>query len=130
MNNKEFSEYFMSVFCKNLNKNDFKKFRVGYKDGYLLWNVFGHKLYPCLEGDQARNEFDCVSKQGASEIHLYWTNNSSNLIPLTLEHNSSLKIDLEGLTEFYVIGKNFEWVYVVTHEMDDAGPYFAQMQIE
>ncbi len=92
MKNREFSEYFMSVFCKNLSKNDLKKFKVGYKDGYLLWNVFGHKLYPCLEGNQARKEFDSVSKIGASEIHLYWTNKSSKLIPLALEHNSSLKL--------------------------------------
>ncbi len=126
MNNIEFSEYFMSIFCRNINKKDLKKYKIGYKDGYLLWNVFGHKLYPCLEGDQAKKNFDSVNKQGSSEIHLYWTNDSSNLIPLQLEHNSSKKIESEGLTEFYVVGGNFEWIYVVTHEMDAAGPYFAK----
>ena len=126
MNNKDFSKKFMSTFCKNINKKDLKKFKVGYKDGYLLWNVFGHKLYPCLEGNQARSAFDSANKQGSSEIHLYWANESPNLISLQSDHNSSEKIDSEGLTEFYVVGENFDWIYVVTHEMDGAGPYFAK----
>ena len=37
---------------------------------------------------------------------------------------TSSDIDDCGLIEFYVVGKNFEWCYVVTHELDLCGPYF------
>ena len=39
-----------------------------------------------------------------------------------------MKIDEERITEFYVVGKTFEWIYIVTHEFDAAGPYFARIK--
>ena len=45
-------------------------------------------------------------------------------IPLSKENDSSMKIKNNGLIEFYVIGKDFSWCYIVTHERDGCGPYF------
>lgn len=127
MNAKDFSMIFISVFGKDLSRNDIKRYRIGFKEGYLLWNIFGHKLFPSLEGDYARKAYDTIDKQGAFEIHLYWNNIHQEMRTLQSNHDSSQKIDAEGLTEFYVISKNYDWVYVVTHEMNSAGPYFAKL---
>jgi len=35
MNAKDFSMIFMSVFGKDLSKNEIKKYRIGFKEGYL-----------------------------------------------------------------------------------------------
>lgn len=44
--------------------------------------------------------------------------------PLSKENDNSIKIQNNGLIEFYVIGLNFSWCYIVTHEPDGCGPYF------
>jgi len=40
-----------------------------------------------------------------------------------------MKIDEERNTEFYVVCKNFEWIYLATHEFEAAGPYFASIKV-
>ena len=44
--------------------------------------------------------------------------------PLSNDYDTAEKISLSGIIEFYVIGKDFSWVYIVTHEGDECGPYF------
>jgi len=128
MKTLDFANKVIKVYGDKLSKSDIRKFKIGCKDGYFLWNIFGYKLFENLEGDSARKEFDLVNKEGASEIHLYWNNGNETLEPLRSKHDSAMKIDEERITEFYVVGKNFEWIYIVTHEFDAAGPYFASIK--
>ena len=141
MTNKEFVERFSAVF-KNLSEVDFmekaksalgkmskwrlKKCYRDYKEGYL-WLSFNYGLIPCFEGDEARREYEKVDKTGAVEV-LYDSPcmrvGEFYCGELEKVHNTAEGIDNSGFVEFYIIGKDFSWCYVVTHEEDFAGPYF------
>ena len=124
MTDKEFTDKFLDTFAKNISKKELKKCHVGIKKG-CLWNLFGYKLLPCFEGNKAREEYDKADKTDAIEIQYalgwYDTKETSNL---SAEHNTAAGIDDSSLNEFYVVGKDFSWCYVVTHAGDAAGPYF------
>lgn len=127
MTQKEFVENFMLTFTSHLPEKVLKKFRIGNREKDFLWNLFGAKLIDCYEGDAARNEYDKADKNGAFEIQ--YDNGfmglsdcyTSNLKP---EHMTAKGIDDLGRPEFYIIGKDFSWCYVITHEFDLCGPYF------
>lgn len=125
MTAKEFFDKFIAIFTSQVNKNKLKIAHVGNKNNQILWNLFGYKLVPCLEGDDAKTEYDKVSKIGALCIQYFdRTYHDESMSELPKKYFSAKGIELDGLMEFYVIGKDFSWCYVVTHEGDDAGPYF------
>ena len=69
--------------------------------------------------------YDNVDKTGAVEFQYdNGVMGDDVSIPLSKENDSSIKIKNNGLIEFYVIGKDFSWCYIVTHERDGCGPYF------
>ena len=91
------------------------------------WNLFAGKLIPCFSGNKARQEYDKVDKTEAEEIQFssgFIGIDDLNTFPLADIHRTSQGIDESGLIEFYVVGKDFSWCYVVTHELDMCGPYF------
>lgn len=69
--------------------------------------------------------YDSIDRSGAIEFQYdngFMGDDIST--PLSKENDSSIKIQNNGLIEFYVIGKDFSWCYIVTHERDGCGPYF------
>ena len=87
--------------------------------------AFNLKLLDCFEGNRAKEEFDKTDKNDAIEIQFDNQIIGDNCtFPIKDIHLSANDINDSGLFEFYVIGKDFSWCYVVTHEGDDAGPYF------
>lgn len=126
MTEKEFEENFLRVFANDITEKQLKKFRIGKKYKGYLWLLFNRGLVSCYEGDAARLEYNSANKTGAMEV-LY---NSScvrggfDCSVLDTEHLMSKGVDDAHLDEFYIIGKDFSWCYVVTHEGDLAGPYF------
>ena len=141
MINKEFAERFSAIF-KNLSETEFmekapsvlgkmSKWRLkrcykDYKKGYL-WLGFNYGLVPCFEGNEARREYDKADKTDAFQV----LSECAFLRPgefccerLERELLTAEGVDNSCLAEFYIIGKDFSWCYVVTHEFDGAGPYF------
>ena len=132
MTKNDFIVAFYSAFAKNILLKDKKKYNIGINKKGLLWDIFAAKLVPCYTGDEARRLFDSVDKTGAIEIHYAGHNrffeDDIATSDLSDEHMQAKGIDDSGLFEFYVIGKDFEWCYVVTHELDLCGPYFCFKQ--
>lgn len=124
MKDYEFVDRFIEVFAGN-NESYRKKIKTVKKGRGYLWLLFNEKLVLCFEGDRARAEFDRVDKTEAFEIQYYnGFLGDEETSPLKKEHLTSTGIDDSCLPEFYVIGKEFSWCYVVTHEFDLCGPYF------
>lgn len=132
MTKNDFIVAFYSAFAKNILPNDKKKYNITIGKKGLLWDIFAAKLVPCYEGNNARTFFDTIDKTGAMEIHYSGHNrfgkDDKATSVLSCNHMKSKYIDDSGLIEFYVIGRNFEWCYVVTHELDLCGPYFCFKQ--
>ena len=121
MNKQDFINKFLNTFAKNISPKELKTYRIGAKSGEFLWNLFAGKLIPCFSGNKARQEYDKANKVGAEEIQFssdFIGYDDLNTYPLSDEHRTARDIDKSGLIEFYVIGKDFEWCYVVTHEGD------------
>lgn len=129
MTKKEFVETFYSSFAKNVLK---EKLNCKKKNEGLLWDIFALKLIPCYNGEEARKMFDSMDKKGAMEIKYTGHNNffkdDEFVSNLSTTHTTAKDIDDSGVFEFYVIGENFNWCYVVTHEFDLCGPYFCFKQ--
>lgn len=126
MNKDEFVKTFENVFLSNISLKQRKKFHIGKEfDGYL-WQVFNHELVESYSNQDAKTQFDNIDKNEALEIQ-YDNDFFGDAIayPLSKEHMTASGIDKSCLPEFYVIGKNFLWCYVVTHEFDLCGPFFA-----
>lgn len=127
MKREDFIEIFLNTFAKNISAKKLKTYRIGADSGEFLWNIFAGELIPCFAGDRARQEYDKVDKVGAEEIQIsnYFIGEDDLFsYPLSDMHETSHGIDESGLLEFYIIGKDFSWCYVVTHEGDLCGPYF------
>lgn len=127
MEKKDFIKEFLNTFAQHIAVERLKTCRVGAKRGEFLWNLFAGKLIPCFSGNKARQEYDKVDKTEAEEIQFssgFIGIDDLNTFPLADIHRTSQGIDESGLIEFYVVGKDFSWCYVVTHELDMCGPYF------
>lgn len=127
MTSSEFVENFIKAFANNVSKDLLKKYHVGKKKNDFLWNLFASKLVCCFEGDEARKEYDKVSKDNAIEIQYdngFLGIGFNEISPLPNEHYSSLEIDNVGIPELYVLDKDFSWCYIITHEFNLCGPYF------
>lgn|SRR5690554_5281800 len=125
MTSEEFEEKFLNMFANNISDKVRKKNKIGKKYGGYLWYIFSQNLYPCFEGIKAKNEYDCVDKTNAFEIQYdngFIGDRQTNF--LYDVHLTAKGIDEDELFEFYVIGEDFSWCYVVTHERDLCGPYF------
>lgn len=129
MTYQEFTEKFLSNFAKNISDKEKEMYHIGVKRKDFLWNIFAGKLIPCYEGGKARDIYDSVDKSDAIEIcysgHNKIVTDDVETSAIKEKHKTAKGIDEDGLIEFYVVGKDFKWCYVVTHELDLCGPYFS-----
>lgn len=126
MLDKEFVKEFLNVFAKNEQPRKIKKF---YNGSGFLWEFIVGKA-STFEGKQARIEYDKADKANAFEIQYFnGVLGDKETLPLQPTHLTAQGIDVDSSPEFYVIGENFSWCYVVTHEGDRAGPYFCYSTI-
>ena len=121
---KEFQERFLNAFAPNLTTRERKKFKIDWKGQGYLWHLFSNGLVPCLVGEKAREAYDKANKIDAMEIQYDYGFGDDFLLPMNSVYTTAQKIDWYGYTEFYIIGKDFSWCYVITHEEDLSGPYF------
>lgn len=127
MTKNEFVDKFLEVFAKNISSEKLKYYHIGKKKKDFLWNIFAANLIPNLSGDLARIEFDSVDKTDAIEIQYdndFIGMSDDETVALSNKHMYAENIDNSGMLEFYVIGKDFSWCYVITHEGDLCGPFF------
>lgn len=79
-----------------------------------------------LEGDEARKAYNRANKNGAVCLQLDFEDDPTLLAE---EYDAAEKLeDGEGYyAEFYVVGADFSWTYIVTYENDiGTGPYFME----
>ena len=119
MTKNDFYENWMKSFCIGISESTLRRF-VKTK-GNFIWHIFSWKLIPAnryLSGKKAEKAFNEVSKRGAWYIDWFTDDHAHQII-------TELK-DAESLSQFvevYVVGKDFQWTYIKTHE-DGFGPYF------
>lgn len=127
MTKKEFIDGFLRTFAINISAEKLKRYRIGANKKDYLWNLFASELVPCYKGDRARKEYDIADKFDAEAIQ--YSNgrigyDDECTRKLQNEFISASAIDRAGLMEYYIIGADFSWCYVITHELDLCGPYF------
>lgn len=125
MTDNEFVEKFINIFAKDITEQQKRKASIGKKYNGYLWHLFNYKLLSCFEGNEARAEYNKVDKTDAFEIQ--YDNGylgDKETTRLDQAHTSAEGVDNASLPEFYIIGKDFSWCYVVTHEFNLCGPYF------
>lgn len=96
--------------------------------GCFLWHIFSWGDAKHLEREAASAAFDKADKAGAFIAQEYSFNGGGKKTEYFFRKcPPDLKsADLAGETEVFVVGKNFAWTYVVTHETySGLGPYFA-----
>ena len=143
MTSQDFVKRFIEVFSKNVSEEEFSekiskafgsiskkeikrsyKEYVTHKDGYL-WMRLSYGIIPYFEGDEARREYDKADKTDAFEIFYYDSNFCDKETSAMAEmYLTAKQVDEFAGCEFYIIGKDFSWCYVVTHAGDAAGPWF------
>ncbi len=99
--------------------------------GCYLWHVFTWGDAKHLEHEAASAAFDKADKKGAFIAKEDSFNGGGKKIEYFFRKcPPDLKsLDLIGEAEVFVVGKKFEWTYVVTHETGcGLGPYFAQKE--
>lgn len=125
VNKATFAQDFLNNYVPSVSIKKLKKLNCYAPDFGYLWMVCEHNLVNNLKGDAAMIAYDAVGKDEAIEFQYdngFLGDNVS--VPLSAENDTSEKIKKSGLYEFYVIGKDFAWCYIVTHESNGCGPYF------
>ncbi len=119
----EFFGKWLKTFVPYLTESFYKR-RIHHQ---FVWHVFSSKLVPTesfLQGDVARQAYNKVNKNGAICFQLFCDDEPK---PLTKEFDSAEKLEIADgeYSEFYAVGKDYSWTYILTHETcAGLGPYF------
>lgn len=120
-----FAKEFIENFVPSISLKKLKQLNCYAPNHGYLWMICEHNLVKNLKGNEANIAYDHVDKTDAMEFQ-YDNGFLGDYVstPLSEENDTSEKIKKSGLIEFYIIGKNFSWCYIVTHEPIGCGPYF------
>lgn len=120
-----FVKKFIDNFVPTISIKQLKRLKCYAPNYGYLWMVCEQNLVENLKGNDAMIAYDNADKSGAVEFQ-YDNGFIGDEVstPLSKENDRSVKIKNNGLIEFYVIGRDFSWCYIVTHELDGCGPYF------
>ena len=124
INRKNFVQKFVLAFLPEYTVKYLKKNNCYPPNGYL-WNSCALNLVSASTGLEAMIAYDEADKEGAYEFQ--YDNGFMGdevAVPLSIENDTAEKIEKAGLLEFYIIGKNFSWCYIVSHEKSNSGPFF------
>lgn len=124
MTKKEFARKWLENFAPEMTKSQYEKRHVN----EYIWHVFSWKIVPdgkYLCGSEARKAYDETVKRGAMYINFF--DDFSELLPITKDMYKAEQ--LENNPETYVVGRDFSWTYIVTHEtVCGLGPYFMKIK--
>ena len=121
MKKEAFCAKWLETFGGDISRNDIKKHVAS--TGNYIWHVFswellGDKRY--LSGEAAKRAYDSADKRGAIYIDWFQDDHTKDI---TRAQNVADALD--AFTEVYVVGKDFKWTYIKTHE-GGFGPYFLE----
>lgn len=120
-----FEKRWLNHFAADVSKENVKKLVVS--TGNYIWHVFSWKLIPeesYFIGEKARRAYDNADKTGAIYVKPFGKG-----ISKPLEKGYETAGSLDALTEVYVVGEDFSWTYIKTHENDLCGPYFCRKRV-
>ncbi len=120
MTKQKFTNQWLRNFAQDLTKDQLEK----YVKNQYIWHVFSYNLITppeLLTGDSARQTYNEMPKTDCIFCDMY--NNCGVTDKLSDQYDTAEKIDV-GLTEFYVVAKDYSWTYIKTHEGNSYGPYF------
>lgn len=123
----DYNRKWIESFCGGLSTTQIIKAGIG-QDGGFLWHAFSYDFVPCLKGDEARKAYDSIDKQGAQQAFYAFDRTTKKFTIcneglITEEFMTAKKIDESDEVEVYIIGKDYKWCYIRTHECL-CGPYF------
>lgn len=110
-------------FVNHLSDTEKKSIYLYDEDGCCgyLWHVFSYERRKYLKEKQADITFNEQSKQSC---YVFYQHSDDAYI---LESASSLTAeDFVNEEDVYVVDKEFNWTYVITHETGWCGPYFSR----
>lgn len=88
--------------------------------GYL-WHLFSYERRKCLKEEHADIAFN---KEMKESCYVFYQHSDDALI---LDNASSLTaMDFVNEEDIYIVDKEFNWTYIVTHETGWCGPYFSR----
>lgn len=94
---------------------------VGYFTGYL-WHIFSFQKRDHLSGQEAIQAFDSQAK---TRCFVFYQHSKDAYL---IENASGLHVnDLKDEEDIYIVDTDFTWTFVITHETDSCGPYFAKV---
>ena len=120
-----FDYLFIKKFVPDISVKELIRLRCFPKKNGYLWNICEQNLVKYFQGEKAKEAYNNIGKNNAKTFQY---DNSifgdDFAFELTENLNTAKKIDESKLIEFYVIGDEFSWCYIVTHEPHLCGPYF------
>ena len=119
MRKEEFYNKWIEVFASNIPKNDIQKYVKS--TGNYIWHIFSWELLnenQYLIGEKAKEAYDKIDKKGAFYIEWFEDKHTKDMI---CDLNTAKALD--DFVEIYIVGKDFKWTYIKTHE-GMCGPYF------
>lgn len=127
MSNSKFINQWLRHFASDVPEKDLRQHVLG--RGNYIWHIFSWKLLPegsYLVGNAAREAYDQVDKTDAVYYEPF---QGGEARPVTEAQSCAALLDTrKTYTEIYIVGKDFSWTYIKTHEDDLCGPYFYQKQ--
>ncbi len=120
-----FFSRWLQEFAPELTISQYRK----YIHKQFIWHAFSFNIIPkekYLEGNDARKAYNNANKDCAIALQLYCEDTPT---ALTEQFDTAEKLEtVDGsYDEFYVVGKDFSWTYILTHETSlGFGPYFMQ----
>ena len=116
MTKEEFYNKWLRAFATNIPKKDIQKYVKSYIWHIFSWKLLSEKQY--LFGEKAKEAYDKIDKKGAIYIEWFEEKHTNDITPDLNTANA-----LDEFVEVYVVGKDFKWTYIKTHE-GMCGPYF------
>lgn len=121
MTKEAFYTKWLEVFACGISKKEIRKYVK--PTGDFIWHIFSWRLLnegQYLKGNEAKETYDKIHKKDAIYIDWFRSKQTENL---TCDLYTAKVLD--DFDEIYVVGKDFKWTYIKTHE-EHCGPYFVQ----
>jgi len=123
MSEDELIKKWLKVFGKNVDKKLIEDHVTSY--GNLLWHLFTWGEVPCLQGEDARKAFDELQYEEAIRFYDGYAGHIEKAS--VIEKITAKAVDKDKASDVYIVGKDFSWTYVRTHEEGWCGPYFCKL---
>jgi len=123
MSEDELIKKWLKVFGENVDKKLIEDHVTSY--GNLLWHLFTWGEVPCLQGEDARKAFDELQYEEAIRFYDGYAGHIEKAS--VIEKITAKAVDKDKASDVYIVGKDFSWTYVRTHEEGWCGPYFCKL---